>query len=250
MKLMRMLGSMLALVGLGLSLASTAQAQAPAKKPNILFIVSDDTGYGDLGPYGGGEGRGMQTPTFDKMAKEGMTFFSFYAQPSCTPGRAAMQTGRIPNRSGMTTVAFQGEGGGLLPGHAVLGLQLDAGHHGGVDVAPAPQAHGLLQGLDPAAVADVAVFPGADFGEQGLRPDLQVEADVVHQALAVHLLHDVQGQGAGAAGQGQPVAVDGLDAAGDSPRCLNKRLAATSNLSTAGFIVVIDPQLQCLSTGI
>jgi arylsulfatase len=42
-----------------------------------------------------------------------MTFFSFYAQPSCTPGRAAMQTGRIPNRSGMTTVAMQGQGGGL-----------------------------------------------------------------------------------------------------------------------------------------
>jgi len=40
-----------------------------------------------------------------------MTFFSFYAQPSCTPGRAAVQTGRIPNRSGMTTVAFQGQGG-------------------------------------------------------------------------------------------------------------------------------------------
>src|SRR3546814_19322411 len=42
-----------------------------------------------------------------------MTFFSCYAQPSCTPGRAAMQTGRIPNRSGMTTVALQGQGGGL-----------------------------------------------------------------------------------------------------------------------------------------
>jgi len=84
-----------------------------AEKPNILFIVSDDTGYGDLGPYGGGEGRGMPTPNIDKMADEGMTLFSFYAQPSCTPGRAAMQTGRIPNRSGMTTVAFQGQGGGL-----------------------------------------------------------------------------------------------------------------------------------------
>jgi arylsulfatase A-like enzyme len=82
-------------------------------KPNILLIVSDDTGWGDLGPYGGGEGRGMPTPNIDRMAAEGMTFFSFYAQPSCTPGRAAMQTGRIPNRSGMTTVAFQGQGGGL-----------------------------------------------------------------------------------------------------------------------------------------
>jgi arylsulfatase A-like enzyme len=86
---------------------------ADSLKPNILLIVSDDTGYGDLGPYGGGEGRGMPTPNLDRMAAEGMTFFSFYAQPSCTPGRAAMQTGRIPNRSGMTTVAFQGQGGGL-----------------------------------------------------------------------------------------------------------------------------------------
>jgi arylsulfatase len=92
------------------------QANAQKKKnekPNILLIVSDDTGWGDLGPYGGGEGRGMPTPNFDKMANEGMTFFSFYGQPSCTPGRAAIQTGRIPNRSGMTTVAFQGQGGGL-----------------------------------------------------------------------------------------------------------------------------------------
>ena len=85
-------------------------AFAQADKPNILFIVSDDTGYGDLGPYGGGEGRGMPTPSIDRIAAEGMTFFSFYAQPSCTPGRAAIQTGRIPNRSGMTTVAFQGQG--------------------------------------------------------------------------------------------------------------------------------------------
>jgi len=88
-------------------------AEGVDQKPNILLIVSDDTGYGDLGAYGGGEGRGMPTPNLDRMAADGMTFFSFYAQPSCTPGRAAMQTGRIPNRSGMTTVAFQGQGGGL-----------------------------------------------------------------------------------------------------------------------------------------
>jgi arylsulfatase A-like enzyme len=84
-----------------------------ADKPNIILILSDDFGYGDSGPYGGGPGRGMPTPSLDRLADEGMTFFSFYAQPSCTPGRAAVQTGRIPNRSGMTTVAFQGQGGGL-----------------------------------------------------------------------------------------------------------------------------------------
>jgi arylsulfatase A-like enzyme len=83
------------------------------RKPNIVFILSDDFGYGDAGVYGGGENRGMPTPNIDRMAAEGMQFMSFYAQASCTPGRAGMLTGRIPNRSGMTTVAFQGQGGGM-----------------------------------------------------------------------------------------------------------------------------------------
>ncbi|HEY4286609.1 MAG TPA: arylsulfatase [Puia sp.] len=97
-----------------LSFPSFAQQKKnhPAK-PNIIMLISDDTGWGDLGVYGGGVGRGMPTPNLDRMAKEGMQFWSFYGQPSCTPGRAAMITGRIPNRSGMTTVAFQGQGGGL-----------------------------------------------------------------------------------------------------------------------------------------
>jgi arylsulfatase len=101
----------LALGGLSAQTASAQQAAAP--KPNIILILSDDFGYGDSGVYGGGPGRGMPTPSLDRLASEGMTFFSFYGQPSCTPGRAAVQTGRFPNRSGMTTVAFQGQGGGL-----------------------------------------------------------------------------------------------------------------------------------------
>jgi len=109
-------GLFVCLLLLALVIPATSNAQSKSKqnkKPNILLIVSDDTGIGDLGPYGGGVGRGMPTPNFDKLADDGMTFFSFYGQPSCTPGRAAIQTGRFPNRSGMTTVAFQGQGGGL-----------------------------------------------------------------------------------------------------------------------------------------
>lgn len=102
-----------------------AQAQSVASsKPNILLIVSDDTGWGDLGPYLGGEGRGMPTPNFDRLADEGMTFTNYYGEPSCTPGRAAIQTGRIPNRSGLTTVAFQGQGGGLPHAEWTLGSVL------------------------------------------------------------------------------------------------------------------------------
>lgn len=113
--------AVLFLAGAAICAPAAAQDQ---RKPNIILLVSDDTGLGDLGPYGGGTGRGMPTPNIDRLSSEGMTFFSFYAQPSCTPGRAAMQTGRIPNRSGMTTVAFQGQGGGLPAAEWTLGSVL------------------------------------------------------------------------------------------------------------------------------
>jgi len=105
--------AVLAILAACFALLFSGLSAAQAKKPNIVLILSDDFGYGDAGAYGGGVGRGMPTPSLDRLAAEGMTFYSFYGQPSCTPGRAAAQTGRIPNRSGMTTVAFQGQGGGL-----------------------------------------------------------------------------------------------------------------------------------------
>ena len=157
--------------------SGTAQAQT-ASKPNILLIVSDDTGYGDLGPYGGGEGRGMPTPNIDRIAREGMQFYTFYAQPSCTPGRAAMLTGRIPNRSGMTTVAFQGQGGGLPAAEWTLGSVLKTAgyntfftgkwHLGEADYA-LPNAQGYdemrycgLYHLNAYTYADPTWFPDMD----------------------------------------------------------------------------------------
>jgi len=108
--------------------AQSQSATPPSgSKPNIILILSDDFGYGDAGAYLGGEARGMPTPNIDRLAAEGMLFTSFYAQPSCTPGRAAMQTGRIPNRSGMTTVAFQGQGGGLPAAEWTLASVLKTG---------------------------------------------------------------------------------------------------------------------------
>ena len=118
-KLFRSLHALTAATALTMA-ASAASAQV--SRPNIVLIVSDDFGYGDMGAYGGGDNRGMATPNLDRIAAEGMQFMSFYGQPCCTPGRAAMQTGRIPNRSGMTTVAFQGQGGGLPAAEWTLGL--------------------------------------------------------------------------------------------------------------------------------
>ena len=144
-------------------------------KPNIILIVGDDVGWGDLGVYGGGEGRGIPTPNLDRLADEGMTFFSFYGQPSCTPGRAAIITGRIPNRSGMTTVAFQGQGGGLPHAEWTLASVLKQADyatfftgkwHLGEDDYALPNAHGFdvmkycgLYHLNAYTYADPTWFP-------------------------------------------------------------------------------------------
>jgi arylsulfatase A-like enzyme len=75
---------------------SSAQAKTP---PNIIIIMADDLGYGDLGCYGHPS---IRTPNLDRMAAEGLRFTDFYAgQSICTPSRAALVTGRLPIRSGM-----------------------------------------------------------------------------------------------------------------------------------------------------
>lgn len=72
------------------------------RKPNILIILVDDLGYGDPGAYGGGEMAGAPTPNIDRLAANGLKLTSAYATPLCTPTRAALMTGRIPARSGLT----------------------------------------------------------------------------------------------------------------------------------------------------
>src|SRR5947209_16839339 len=70
-----------------------------AKQPNIIIILADDMGYGDLSCYGHPS---IHTPNLDRMAAEGMRFTDFYvAAPVCTPSRAALMTGRLPIRTGM-----------------------------------------------------------------------------------------------------------------------------------------------------
>jgi len=57
------------------------------KKPNIIYVLADDVGWGEMGWQGGGKHRGTPTPELDKMALEGMRFWTAYAEPSCTPSR-------------------------------------------------------------------------------------------------------------------------------------------------------------------
>src|SRR5215475_4077605 len=76
------------------SVVTAADAQAQGKKPNIVVIMTDDVGWGDLGSYGGGVMRGAPTPHLDRLAAEGMRFVNYYGQASCTAGRASFITGR------------------------------------------------------------------------------------------------------------------------------------------------------------
>ncbi len=85
--------------------SSTALAQA--SKPNIIFIMGDDIGWFNIGVYNQGIMAG-RTPNLDKLAAEGMRFTDYYAEASCTAGRANFITGELPIRTGMTTVGQAG----------------------------------------------------------------------------------------------------------------------------------------------
>ena len=99
------------------------------KKPNIIYILTDDIGYGELGYQGGGAVRGAPTPNLDRMAREGIALNGFYSEPSCTPTRVALMTGRHPVRTGLTDVIFPGNPAGLAPAEVTLAEVLsDAGY--------------------------------------------------------------------------------------------------------------------------
>ena len=129
-------------------------------KPNVVFILADNVGYGDMGPYGGGELRGAPTPNIDRLAREGLCLTQFLVEPACTPSRAALMTGQYSIRNGLSLVIMPGTPN-TLPGTAYTMGQLfkDAGYataiygkwHLGIAPESLPTAHGFdeFYGLPP-----------------------------------------------------------------------------------------------------
>ena len=102
--------------------AAQAQSQATGK-PNILVIFGDDIGYWNLS-YNNAGMMGYKTPNIDRIAQEGVRFTDYYAEQSCTAGRAAFITGQMPVRTGLTKVGVPGADLGIRPEDPTLATLL------------------------------------------------------------------------------------------------------------------------------
>lgn len=103
------------------TLATPAFAQSGATlKPNILFVLMDNLGYGEPGVYGGGVLRGAPTPRIDRLASEGLRLTNFNVEAQCTPSLSAILTGRFAVRSGTHSVPLPGQLDGLTQWEVTL----------------------------------------------------------------------------------------------------------------------------------
>jgi arylsulfatase len=99
---------------------------AETGRPNIVFILTDNLGYGEVGAYGGGVTRGAPTPHIDSLAREGMRFLNFNMETQCTPSRSSLMTGRWAIRCGTHSVPFGGVADGLTQWEVTIGEALSA----------------------------------------------------------------------------------------------------------------------------
>jgi len=133
-----------------LFLCISLQTEAATKKPNVVLIMTDNLGYGDLGVYGGAR---AETPRIDQLAQTGVMFRDFQVEPACSPSRAAVMTGRMAVRSGTDAVIEPGAKGGLHPKEITLAEMLkDVGYktslYGKWHLGFHPERQPQMQGFD------------------------------------------------------------------------------------------------------
>ncbi len=157
----------LVLVLAGLLAAGGPTAAKPTRRPNVLLILADDLGYGDLGCYGSPV---IKTPHLDRFATEGVRLTAFYAgAPNCSPSRAALLTGRTSSRVGLYDILAKGSEMRLREEEVTVAERLrgagyDTFHAGKWHLTPGNQTEAIRRhGFDQTA------------GSQG-RPSSQVEA--------------------------------------------------------------------------
>jgi arylsulfatase len=167
----------------GLGTAGTARAQEKAAKPNILFILADNLGYGELGVYGGGATRGAPTPRIDKLASEGLRLTNMNMEAQCTPSRSAILTGRYAIRSGTHSVPFGGVADGLTQWEVTMAESLSAAgyatalygkwHRGSHD-GRLPNDQGFDEWYGIPRTTDEALWPSAVGYSPSIMPPEQI----------------------------------------------------------------------------
>lgn len=160
-----------------------AQTSTGRGKPNILFMLVDNLGYGELGCYGGGATRGAPTPRIDRLASEGLRLTNMNMEAQCTPSRSAILTGRYAIRSGTHSVPFGGVADGLTRWEVTMADSLsDAGYatalygkwHLGSDPGRHPNDQGFDEWYGIPRTTDEALWPEAPNWSPDIMPPEQI----------------------------------------------------------------------------
>jgi arylsulfatase A-like enzyme len=161
---------------------SAAQAQT-AQKPNILFMLVDNLGYGELGVYGGGATRGAPTPRIDKLAGEGLRLTNMNMETQCTPSRSSILTGRFAIRSGTHSVPFGGVADGLAQWEETMAESLQAAGyatalfgkwHLGSQNGRLPNDQGFDEWYGIPRTTDESLWPGSAGYSPAIMPPEQI----------------------------------------------------------------------------
>lgn len=181
-------------------------ANAQTDHPNVVLILADNVGYGDLGPYGGGELRGAPTPRIDELAQEGLKLTQYLVEPGCTPSRAALMTGQYSIRNGLSLIILPGTRNTLPADAVTMGdLFKKAGYataiygkwHLGKDPQSLPTAHGFdeFYGIPPDVSWDSSTYVDTielTHSIDAPRDLLLAKGPQIVEAVAGGPLHDVK----------------------------------------------------------
>lgn len=164
--------------------AKTHHTKPRVAQPNVVFILTDNLGYGEVGCYGGGLTRGAATPRIDSLAKEGTKLLNANMETQCTPSRSSLMTGRWAIRSGTHSVPFGGVADGLTQWEITIGQALsDAGYatgyygkwHLGSFDGRLPNDKGFDEWFGIPRTTDEALWPSSP----GWRPEIMAPEQIM-----------------------------------------------------------------------